>query len=779
MSKNITIECIIKKIRDILRKEGITGMDSINHCILFIVARWLSIDKCKKLDIPEQYSFEKILERTEDDDKDDDDKLILYPRFYKKGQQDCLVSYIINKLGFGNIKFRMTNMDHLEIIFKKLGKIDLDKLHTVYDIIGIVYELHLKTGSSNARDLGQYFTDRRVIEYMVELCDPKLYEDGTIDKIIDPTMGTAGFLTMAIKYLNKNYEIDWKKNINNIYGIDIDLMVKNMGSLNVWLETGENPTHLNRCDTLRSDLSWSFGKVLDKANVILANMPYGIKNIVYKECCKRIRNLKIKGSHAEPLFLQLFMEALDDGGRCAVVVPDGMLFNNSKLHVETRKYLMEHFSLKKVISMDKGFFLNTNVQTSILFFENTGYQTSKVEFCEIKIKDGKIEEKIMLKVKIKEIEKNNYSLFINRYNVEKKEKIEGIEYKKLGEICECISSKYNSGLMDNNGIYEFYNGCAKNPAGKHSTYNFNYNEYIALIKGGGAGHGKYGDQIGLGKVFYLTGKNAISNGLYILKVTYEKILTKYVYYILKTIKNDIMDLATYTTGLGNIKQENLKNIEIPVPSLKMQNEIVRQMDFMNDCNKTCEQRIKQLGIAAQNFVNIQQNEQALIEKMESLCDFTCVKHDTSFGQEIGKYKFYTGGVRTELYTDICDVKQISIIINRTNGSGKCNIFLDKNFSCATQTLVFTTKNEVTTKYIYYYFKNNINLLEEGYQGTKHKNITLEYVMNIEIPVPSLDIQNKIVEYCDKNVQRIELLKQEIEENNKMEKQIMISYTKGK
>lgn len=377
MSKSTTIEKTIGEIRDILRIEGITGMDSINHCILFIVARWLNVEKCKKLGIPEIYAFEKILEKTKDDDKNDEDKDILYPRFCRKEKEGSLVYYIVHSLGFNNIKFNVSDLDNLEEIFKKLKEIDLDKFHTHYDIIGTIYEMHLKTGTSNARDLGQYFTDRRVIKYMVELCNPSYYEDGTIDKIVDPTMGTAGFLTMAIKYLNNNYEnIDWKRNIDRIYGFDIDNMVKNMGSLNVWLETGEKPTRINQCDTLRNDLNWganASGKILQKADVILANMPYGIKNLIYKNCCERVKDLKINGTKSEPLFLQLFMKALNKNGRCAVVIIDGFLFGNSLMHVKTRKHLVENYNLKKVVKLNGKFFLNTGAQVSILYFVNDGY----------------------------------------------------------------------------------------------------------------------------------------------------------------------------------------------------------------------------------------------------------------------------------------------------------------------------------------------------------------------------------------------------------------------
>ena len=125
------------------------------------------------------------------------------------------------------------------------------------------------------------------------------------------------------------------------------------------------------------------------------------------------------------------------------------------------------------------------------------------------------------------------------------------------------------------------------------------------------------------------------------------------------------------------------------------------------------------------------------------------KHPTSHGNPEGKYKFHTGGVRTDLYVDTPDYKEYYIIQNRTNGSGKCNLFLDNHFSLATQTIAYKAINgDITTKYIYYYLQNNIVILEQGYVGANHKNISKEYVSNIKIPIPSLQAQQRIVERLD-------------------------------
>ena len=148
----------------------------------------------------------------------------------------------------------------------------------------------------------------------------------------------------------------------------------------------------------------------------------------------------------------------------------------------------------------------------------------------------------------------------------------------------------------------------------------------------------------------------------------------------------------------------------------------------------------------------QYDEGIVVKTLGEVCDIDehVKKHPTSYGKEYGKYKFHTGGVRTDLYVDEPDITQLYIIQNRTNGSGKCNLFLDKNFSLATQTMVYISKNknETTTKYIYYYLYNNIDILEKGFVGSGHKNISHEYLSNIKIPIPSLAKQQEIVNYLD-------------------------------
>lgn len=116
------MEVVINKIRGILRKEGVTGMDSINHCIIFVIARILDEKKCKKFGIDEKNSYYNIMH---DEDGDLIDAQTLYGRINTKNDTTCLVGQIANKLKFSNIKFKLESPQHVEQIMKELEKLDM------------------------------------------------------------------------------------------------------------------------------------------------------------------------------------------------------------------------------------------------------------------------------------------------------------------------------------------------------------------------------------------------------------------------------------------------------------------------------------------------------------------------------------------------------------------------------------------------------------------------------------------------------------------------------
>lgn len=774
MSQNL--ENVINFIRDILRKEGITGIDSVYHCIVFIISKMLDKNLCNKLNINEKYTYENIMK--DDDDGSDVGNQDLYNKIYN-GTKNCLVGEIMFKMSFKNIKFKLNGVHNLRLIYDKINELDIKKLDTRYDIIGTIYELHLRSGTSHAmRDLGQYYTNRLVIEYMIKLCDPKKNKNGIIEKIADPTMGTGGFLTMAIRYLKNKYnnDIDWELNKDNIIGFDIDDNVKNMGLLNILLETGEfhDNTICNQ-DTLYNDMKFRRGKyddeIVEHADIILANEPMGLKNIKYEECCDRIRELKIKGTKAEPLFLQLFMTALNKNGRCAVIVPDGVLFNESAQHKGTRKYLIENFNLQKVIALNDDFFLNTGVKTSILFFSNDN-KTKEVNFCEIKIKNGEIEENNLVFVDYEKIKENKYSLFINKYNTIDIEKFDGIQYKKLGELLKKKNGKSLPKKDMKEGIYPVITG-GIGFGGYHNE--FNYNERLIFIARVGTA----------GSVSKYEKECFVTDLVGAYKVN-DDVLFEYVYYYLKQNENFIKTNYIIKTGAPSINLTNfLETYQIPVPHVSVQEAIVKKLELLSNNIERSKQMIDEYGQISKYYVDVYIKESCNFQckKLGEICFIKLGKRikkcDVEFSDEYDgiKYPCYGGG-DVSFYTKEFNREGKNIIISRFGVSEKCVRIINKKFWLNDSGFTIHSiddkilLNDYLGYYCYVMLQSKIFSMSSG---ACQKNLQMDDFKNIEIPIPQMSVQITIIEKLDLLSENIERSKQMIDNNKKLMKNIMNIY----
>lgn len=782
---------VFKHIRDILRQEGITGMDSINHCLIFLISRYMDKDMCKKTGIDTKYSFNNLLRDKDGKERGDQD---LYSLFYNKTNYNNFYMQFVKNLKFNNGKFKLTGVVNLKSIMKALDKLDIKHLDSQYDLVGTIYEIHLRSGTSNAmRDLGQYFTHRLVIKYMVELCKPTLV-NGKVETIVDPTMGTGGFLTMAIKYLNEHHKnIDWTENIKNIYGFDLDENVKNMALLNVLLECNEfSPNTLVKQDTLHNDLKLDGVNVLQKAKVILANEPMGLKGLKHAKFCDRIKNMKINGTKAEPAFLQLFMEALDDGGRCAVVVPDGVLFNDSNQHNGTRKHLIDNFNLKKVIALnDSEFFLNTGVKTSILFFCKDGKKTREVEFTELKLDNGKLKEDSIIKVKYDKLKANNYSLFVNKYNVQEMEKIEGIEYKKLGDICEFKNGTQLDKKKMINGKYNVYGG-GKSQVGYHNSFNREGFETIVCGTGAYAGYVNIcKDKYWASQCFTIFPKNV-------------NILNKfYLYYYAKYyLESEFINKQKGSTQ-PYIRYTQIIDLEIPVPSLKVQKDIVERLDVINDNTQTLKTNIEQFKKMLKYYVDAYTRH----EKTEKIIDEVSnikggkrlPKGETYITSDVvSSSKYYYLQVNNilemneknfniiskENYNTLKNYKlnKNDIILSIAGTIGVVNIFNSDKNTILTENAckIVDLDKSLNDQYLKYYLISCSvqNQIKSYIKQATIPKLSLNSIKNIKIKIPSLEKQKEIVVYCDNLSDMISKMENQITENDKLMKDTMNMFMKS-
>lgn len=288
-----------------------------------------------------------------------------------------------------------------DAIFKIPTPLMLDKIVTAMDDIyeqtqlqgvdvrGDIYE-YLLSKIATAGVNGQFRTPRHIIRMMVDMMEPKVD-----DIICDPACGTSGFLVAAGEYLkeNRKEEIFFNREKREHYmyhmfhGFDMDRTMLRIGAMNMMTHGIANP-----CIEYRDSLS-DQNTDREKYSLILANPPFKGSldaDIVSADVLKLCKTKK-----TELLFLALFLRMLKVGGRCAVIVPDGVLFGSSKAHEAIRKEIVENNRLEAVVSMPSGVFKPyAGVSTAVLVFTKTGYGgTDHVWFYDMKADGFSLDDK--------------------------------------------------------------------------------------------------------------------------------------------------------------------------------------------------------------------------------------------------------------------------------------------------------------------------------------------------------------------------------------------------
>lgn len=355
------------------------------------------------------------------------------------------------------------------------------------DTKGDLYEYLLSKLATSGVN-GQFRTPRHIIRMMVELMDPK-----SDDKVCDPACGTAGFLINSLEYILEKYTnpesvfTDEEGNLHNrigdmmsseewdhfktgmFYGFDFDPSMVRIASMNLMLHSIDNP-NVVQTDTLSKRYDEE-----NKYTLVLANPPF--KGSIDKGDINKTLANGASTTKTELLFMKLINRILDLGGRCAVIVPDGVLFGSTKAHKEIRKNLVEENALEGVISMPSGVFKPyAGVSTAILVFTKGG-ETNKVWFYDMESdgyslddkrnkldndgdipdiiekwravkKDNTLEptkEDKWFWVEKEEIANNDYDLSINKY---KEIEYEEVVYEKPEVILDKIEALEKSILED-------------------------------------------------------------------------------------------------------------------------------------------------------------------------------------------------------------------------------------------------------------------------------------------------------------------------------------------
>ena len=300
-------------------------------------------------------------------------KLFPYLQSFQAAEQDVKsLRYKISTI-FGFIDNRIASGHTLREILDIIDSMNFQSEKELFEL-SQVYEGLLKSMGQEGGYAGEFYTPRALIRTITEATNPKVGQT-----VYDGAAGSCGFLIEAYDHMKAkpNLSTDDYINLqqNTFFGREKGPLAYVMGVMNMILHGVEAP-NIFKTNTLTVDVRGI--DEADRYDVILANPPFG-----GKEKSQIQQNFPIKSGATELLFLQHFMRSLKNGGRCGIVVPEGVLFQTGTAFAKVKQELMEDFNLHTIISLPAGVFLPySGVKTNVMFFDRTG-STSDIWFYEV------------------------------------------------------------------------------------------------------------------------------------------------------------------------------------------------------------------------------------------------------------------------------------------------------------------------------------------------------------------------------------------------------------
>jgi len=685
---------------------------------------------------------------------------------------------------------------------------------------GKIYEYFIGRDQTSISELGAYFTNRRIVDFILNKINIQLKSNGSIPKMIDMFGGSGGFTTGYMNYLNNNFTIDWLKNIDNIYHYDINEDILNSARLELYcLSNGIFPNKYNIKKV--NSFTLEFGSKFD---LIITNPPYGgdkkitsakkekrdkvkvylkklidsnidedtkkirkqqlekikleekaeikenEKQTVNIDTCSKILQMfasknKLIGKDKEACSLMLMMELLEDNGLAVGILKEGLFFDGK--YKDLRKFLIENYNLKAIISIPQNQFENTSTKTSIIIFEK-GNITTKIEFSELIINTYNEDEFIEFeneihlsccKGDIKDIKEiyintvsntdilNNTNYSFNYKDYEKNTIICGDDFKlvKIGDICEFLSkSNRQASFGKDEGLYNFYT----------SSYNIkkcdeaDYNEECLIIGNGGVANIK------------IDNKFSCSADNILIKSDYNK----YIYSILIANKKLLQDGFSGST-IKHLSKKYLEELKIPIP--KTQELIdywVNKISTPLNLKKEKEKRFKELEEEIKlKIKDINENSDYEDVKLGDISKIEFGTRITKKNNIIGIYGVLGGGDIT-FYTNEYNREGFNIIISRFALSSKCVRLINDKIFLNDSGLSLNIDNDNIKKYIGYYLYNNQYIIYNSSRGSIQNNIDINKLKEIKIKIPK---DKSLIEKLEPLFNEIEILQKEIKELNKI------------
>jgi type I restriction enzyme M protein len=470
--------------------------------------------------------------------------------------------------------------------------------------LGDAFEYLLSVLGSQG-DAGQFRTPRHIIDFMVEVIDPQKHES-----ILDPACGTAGFLISAWKHILKHNSgkqalkpAERQRLAANISGYDISPDMVRLSLVNMYLHGFTDP-HIIEYDTLTSDERWN-----ETADVILANPPF----MSPKGGIKPHKRFSVQATRSEVLFVDYMAEHLSPQGRAAIIVPEGIIFQSGTAYKKLREMLVKN-SLVAVVSLPAGVFNPyAGVKTSILILDkrlarttdsvlfvkvendgfNLGAQRRAVAGSDLSEAarvlrawmTGKPNEESALATRVGKArigENGEWNLSGERYQESRHAHHSDFLSVPIGELCDLLNGRAfkpdDWEKQEGGGLPIIRIQNLNNPNCDFNYYSGEVTERN-LVRNGEllfSWSGSRGTSFG---AHIWRGGNAVLNQ-HIFKVIFDesRAIKQYLYYALNRAVLAVEENLHGGVGLVHITKGNLERIEIPLPPLAIQQEIVTEIE---------------------------------------------------------------------------------------------------------------------------------------------------------------------------------------------------------
>ena len=651
----------------------------------------------------------------------------------------------------------------------ELEEIDLEALNQM-DAIGTIYEYFTNKYKGNqGKDMGQYFTERDLMLMSLHLIDKEdlvelgIAPDSTMG---DEFCGTFGFPLKTREYFKKAHGIEFRP--ENVYGVEYSAKTFTLAATNALLSTNTagnfKLTHGSSFNTnLESHLDFSvhnvpFGDTMRWTDIIKYAEPYtGHTEILTKE-------IEVKANVDAVLSAQLVIYKTRKMG--ILIIKDGKE-TSSPAFEEFRRTIMNKCCVRKIMKIPSTAFSHTNTKTICIYFTKPldGSKTGSIQFCQLNDSLDTIHE--ICQVPREDLEARFCSWNPQDYLVdEHAETMKGksvCEWKKLGEVAEICCGDIIQKENMNNGEFKIFGG-GKTNIGSTNKYNREGNDII--IPRVGDYNVKYSEQ-----KYYLT-----DNG-FAIKSTNNCLETKYLYYMLQY--NDLVSRNYLGSGQQVISMTKLNRVEIPVPSLEIQNETIAELDELGADKDALIRYHKNLDNHMKLVVKHTIKENLDTIQWHKLGDVVSFKSGNMLSRKDcvdGEYYVIGGGQSPSCKHNAYNMDANTILCSK---SGEYAGFISKYDSpvWASDCFGIIPKTELNNNYLYYYLKNIQEQIYTKQTGGGQPHINERDLKYKEIPVPSLEIQQQMVTRMEQIEARKQLIQAEIKTLDDMMKDTLErSYT---